>query len=205
MSGALKSLHVYLTLWRYAVRNRVFLGYTVLNMRNLNSKSGFTLVELLVSIAIIGVLVSVIAIAAGSVRSKGRDAQVRSDKQQIILALVRARETSPSYLYPGTGTGWRCLKSSGSCWNNAYSGDSGVITTLAPYFSNGAVPKPVGTQTGESRHDSYLYAPGPVTIGTPAVTGSFVVWAQEKPITDCNGYNAGQIETGIYYCYEKLP
>lgn len=174
-------------------------------MKISNSRSGFTLTELLISVAIIGVLVSVIAVAAGSVRSKGRDAQVRSDKQQIILSLVRAREASPSYLYPGTGTSWRCLKPNGTCWNGAYNGDSVVTTALSPYFPNGTVPKPPGTQTGESRHDSYAYTPGPITVGTPAVTGAFIIWAQEKPITDCNGFNVGQIETGIYYCYEKLP
>jgi len=168
---------------------------------------GFTLVELLVAIAIIGVLVSVITISASSVRSKGRDAQVRSEKQQIILALVRARESNPNYLYPGTGTGtgWRCLKSSGNCWNNTYAGDATVITALSPYFSNGVVPQPPGTSVGQNRHDAYLYAPGPISVGSPVVTGSFVIWAQEKVITDCSGFYAGEIETGVYYCYEKLP
>ncbi len=174
-------------------------------MKYILSKRGFTVTELLVAIAIIGILLGTIAVSASSVRSRGRDAQVRSDKQQIILALVRARDSSPNYLYPGSGSGWRCLKSSGTCWNGSYGGDAAVITTLSPYFSNATVPQPPGTQSGQSRHDSYLYTPGPITVGTPAVTGAFLIWAQESPISDCNGFYAGQIETGIYYCYEKLP
>lgn len=171
-------------------------------------KRGFTLVEILIVIVIIGLLSAVIVAATLSVRAKGRDTQVRIDKQQIILALVRARESNPDYKYPGTGSGFVCLKTSGTCFNGAYSADPAVVTTLSQYFSGGIVPQPPGTNAGERRHDAYVYAPGPISVGPGGgTTGSFLIWAQEKVIPDCNGHYAGVLsnEPGIYYCWEKLP
>lgn len=176
-------------------------------------KKGFTLIELLVVIAIIGLIVAVVSVAINGAQSRGRDSKVRSDKQLIVLALVRAREADPNYQYPGVGgaSSAYCLKASGTCWNGAYSGNSTIATAISPYLTNGVIPKPPGTKSGEHRYDSYLYMPGPTSVNTvngPKV-GAWLVWPQEKPIPDCNsgGDDGGTTDpgTGIYYCYEMLP
>ncbi len=51
------------------------------------SSRGFTLIELLVVIAIIGILSSVVLVSLNSARSKGKDARVVSDVQQVRTAL----------------------------------------------------------------------------------------------------------------------
>jgi prepilin-type N-terminal cleavage/methylation domain-containing protein len=52
-----------------------------------NKQSGFTLVELLIIIGIIGLLASIILTALGTVRSKARDARRKSEMIQIQKAL----------------------------------------------------------------------------------------------------------------------
>ena len=59
----------------------------------LNSKKGFTLIEMLVVVAIIGLLSSVIIIGLGGSRAKARDAKRISDLRQIQSALEIAYVT----------------------------------------------------------------------------------------------------------------
>ena len=64
---------------------------------------GFTLVELLVAVGIIGVLASVSVVSIGSVRQKGRDAKRISEIREIQKALEGYFSTRNSY--PATGEG----------------------------------------------------------------------------------------------------
>jgi len=62
--------------------------------------SGFTLVELLITIAIIGLLASFVTVSLGGARSKARDTKRRSDLSQIGRLLY-----ATSCLLPSTGAG----------------------------------------------------------------------------------------------------
>jgi len=167
-------------------------------------KKGFTLVEIMVVVSIIVVLLGIIMASISSVRSKSRDAQVKADKQMIILALVRAREASPNFSYPGQ-PGWQCLKTSGTCWNGQLGGGATVPTAITPYLPGGVIPIPPGVNASQFRTGAYIYNPTPSIQGQ--LTGSFIVWSQERPILpgECNSGYTPQLEPGIYYCYEALP
>lgn len=172
-------------------------------------RDGFTLIELMVVIAIIGVLSAVVITSVSQAKSKSRDAQVRSDLQLLKLAFVRYRESgaSPTYSYPSTSGVWKCLKTSGTCWSApTYSFDAAATSNISPYFPGGVVPKPPGTKSGEFRFDSYLYA-NPIVPTSGYQSGAYIVWPQESPISnaDCRGWNRGLLSDGIYYCYERLP
>ncbi|MBL7053466.1 MAG: type II secretion system protein [Candidatus Portnoybacteria bacterium] len=57
-------------------------------MLNLNSKRGFSLVELLIVIGIIGVLSSVVLVSLGNARAKGRLASVQSSLSAFHSHLI---------------------------------------------------------------------------------------------------------------------
>lgn len=65
--------------------------------------SGFTLMELLVAVAIVGILAAVVMVSVNGARVKARDAQRKSDLQQIILVLRMYKDGEGTYLLPGTG------------------------------------------------------------------------------------------------------
>lgn len=76
-----------------------------------SNKRGFTLIEILIAVAIIGILVSVIFATIQGARKKSRDAQRVSDITQIQTALRVYKDAEGEYpIYPngeliGDGTG----------------------------------------------------------------------------------------------------
>lgn len=66
-------------------------------MNLMKKNRGFTLIELLIVITIIGILSSLLVVNYIGVRSRGRDAQRKSDLRQIQTALELFRSDNGSY------------------------------------------------------------------------------------------------------------
>lgn len=71
--------------------------------RAVGSKAGFTLIELMVVIAIIGLLSSVVLAALNGARIKGRDARRLADVKQIQTALELYYSDNNSYVTTAAG------------------------------------------------------------------------------------------------------
>ncbi len=71
----------------------------------LNSRKAFTLIEMLIVVAIIGILASAIMVGLGPAQQKGRDARRESDLRQIQNALELYYSKNGYYPYSGNGFG----------------------------------------------------------------------------------------------------
>ncbi len=101
----------------------------------INKKRGFTLLELLVVIGIIGVLMALATVAYSSAQKSGRDTR----RKQDLVSMQNALElyySANNYVYPSAGG--LCSGASAylkSSWpvdpssNLAYTGDSGCTST----------------------------------------------------------------------------
>lgn len=90
----------------------------------LQTNNGFTIIELLVVVAIIGLLASIVVVATGSARLKSRDARRLSDIQQVKSGLD---------LYYSQGAGYPATAD----WNTAQTSQgslacSGVVVLKVP-------------------------------------------------------------------------
>jgi prepilin-type N-terminal cleavage/methylation domain-containing protein len=170
---------------------------------------GFTIIELVVVVAIIGILTAIVIAASQTVRSRGRDAQVRNDVSRIILALERYRNNNSNYRFPpGTyGSTGYCLKTSGTCQlagSGPYNANPAIINLIVPdYISS------VGTIPGDTTlTDSYIFFPSITQSFGGIGPGSWLIWPQEKMFAanDCKGYtsNVKEVADGKYYCFQLL-
>lgn len=76
-------------------------------MRNyLHRKNGFTIVELLVVIVVLGVIVTIAAISYGGVQERNRQKKIESDVQTIVSAIQAARLNTGKNLINITGSGY---------------------------------------------------------------------------------------------------
>ncbi|PIR58360.1 MAG: hypothetical protein COU70_01305, partial [Parcubacteria group bacterium CG10_big_fil_rev_8_21_14_0_10_35_15] len=82
---------------------------------------GFTLVEILVVVTIIGLLTSIAAVSYSQFLKQSRDAKRKADLEQIRAALEMYRSNNDAY-YPGTMTG--------DCTNAVYN----IYTTPVKYI-----------------------------------------------------------------------
>jgi len=105
---------------------------------SLTSKTkGFTIIELLVVVAIIGILATVVLASLGSAREKAREARKLTDLNQIRNAFELYYLDNGSYPLATTG-GWfaYCIgkSSSETCWNNELNGNDALNAALEDYL-----------------------------------------------------------------------
>lgn len=70
-----------------------------------NNQRGFTLVEIIVALGIIGLLTSVVTVSVLEARQKGRDAKRLNDVEQLALATRLYAEQYDTYAIVGSGLG----------------------------------------------------------------------------------------------------
>lgn len=93
---------------------------------------GFTIVELLIVIVVIGILAAITVVAYNGIQDRSRVAKINSDISQIRRAVIIARENASQTLYQVTGNGYTAanctsktagtdlatLPKTDSCWVN---------------------------------------------------------------------------------------
>lgn len=124
-------------------------------------QKGFTIVELLIVIVVIGILAAITIVAFSGVQQRGRDARRLSD----VVAIKKALElykvdtgTFPNVAYTGSGNldGWEASSKEAA---------GEFLTSLKPYgFSGGVMVDPINDATDatmtlarSNKHYGYLY------------------------------------------------
>lgn len=150
---------------------------SIIRQRN---QHGFTIVELLIVIVVIGILAAITIVAFNGVQQRGRDARRISDVMAIKQALELYKidtGTIPYHVYSGSG--------SLSGFEASSKEDAGeFIAPLKPYgFSNGVPVDPINDANDSTqalarsnKHYGYLYYRYPAgNNGCDASRGAFYV------------------------------
>ena len=148
-------------------------------MRRIRQQHGFTLVELLVVISIIGLLSTVGVVALTSSRRQSRNAKRIADVKQLVTAFGLGLDANGTY--PG-GSGWRCI--SASCYGgwSVYVADATTDNFSQPFMAN----KPADPTDGGSRgQGGYVYNG---TGGGSFPVGHLLAYTLEPPATCGPGY-----------------
>lgn len=182
------------------------------------SKSGFTIVELLIVIVVIGILAALVITAYGTIQARAHNAQQLTVAQTYIKAFSAYVAANGSY--PTTPHTRVCLgidptqcTTAPTAWHRDATLETALktITTPLPTASE-AVPLvsspkmayiPVSDVTLDGTPVPFvvysLKAPGTCTTGTPA-SGTWPSFSSTPPTT---GYTWG--EAGLRMCFIPLP
>jgi len=160
-------------------------------MRSVTSKRGFTLVELLVVITIIGILISLLLPAVQAAREAARRAQCNNHLKQLGLAALN--HESAIKKYPTGG------------WNNDYCGapergagirqPGGCLYNILPYIEQGACYSLQAGKTDSRRADAAY-----TMLNTPQSFFHCPSRRQAKcyPILSTFDENGGDVHQNVY-------
>jgi general secretion pathway protein G len=148
-----------------------------MNIRTRSARRGFTLIEILIVVIILGILAAIVIPQFSNASSDAKKASLRSTVQtlrsQIALYKLQHGDTLPNLSGTGAGNGWPALTAS-----SVYQG-----TTVGPYMqaipvnslTNGSVVKD-GTNAAAVAGADFVYDYG-------AGTGSGNIWGTSDTAT----------------------
>jgi len=144
---------------------------------------GFTLVELLVVISVIGLIASIVTISLSDARARARDSRRVSDTRQLITAL--------SIDYDNTGR-FPCHAPFDQSTNSNY---------LQPLRDHGIISLQVKDPLNSGNY-TYNYMTFKDAVGGPCGQIAYMDYTTERPITECI---AGGILINTNHCHIFIP
>jgi len=128
------------------------------------NKSGFTLIELIVSVTIIAVMTVVAAVSFTGVGKKSRDGRRMADLQKIALALEALKQQTVGSTYPATAN---------------------IVSALTPtYLTTFPTPPKSGESYTYFRESNYVYRLCAFVEDVGSTT---------QDVSDCTGLPSGYV------------
>ncbi len=118
-------------------------------MITLKRQKGFSLIELMVVIGIIGLLASIMVASLASARKTSRDTKRKADLTQLKTALENYY--TANYGYPSTSSQWWGTSANGG--GHTTSGVNAYIPGLTPTYLSTLPTDPLGVTTGWSGYN----------------------------------------------------
>jgi prepilin-type N-terminal cleavage/methylation domain-containing protein len=144
--------------------------------------SGFTIVELLIVIVVIGILAAITIVAYNGVQTRGQDSKRVHDAQSIVAALEANKVLTGSYPWatPNDPSGWEVSKTTPATFLSGLK-SSGTLSSLTPV-------DPINS--GSYLYKYYKYPAG--NAGCDPARGDFYVLViQTLGSKSGNGYGPG--------------
>jgi general secretion pathway protein G len=162
-------------------------------MNKTNQKNAFTMIELLVVVAIIGILSALIIVGMSSLTQDARDAK-RKDEIDTVRKAIWSQSSMGSKGYP-VETSWCCLGKTGNCTT--------LTSALVPDFL-GKLPQDPSYSSSNCEH-CYMYKSDGTTFdlytklekgGAISLSPDSVQISKDKTCDEANGW----INTGLGFC-----
>lgn len=129
-------------------------------------KLGFTIVEVIIVIAVIGMLAGIVVVSYNGTQKRAREASREADMELLLQAIIVARTEQDKTLLEITGSGWslgaciqegdnsaniepRDLPKSHPCWQRYYSNLAAIGDAAGMNLS--------GLRSGDERGNPYMF------------------------------------------------
>lgn len=185
------------------------------------NKAGFTIIELLIVAAIIGLLSAVVLQSLNAAREKSRNATRLSQIDQINKALELSATGGQNKLpYSGSAipnlNAWRCLGlgAGPTCAGVGYVGFTAVNTAIESNIAGGVIPKDPSITANSTYGDYYMYNSNTPAItvggqecngaGTTCPAGTYLSWVVEGSNPNCGRGKKWQVVPAGMWCVLRI-
>lgn len=157
-------------------------------------KRAFTLVELLITISIIGILAAVAAMSYQGVQQRSRDAQRKNDLNQIKVALSTYYNAQVPVQFVASASG--CTNTSSNCATLTINSSTDLLSSaLEPNYVRNVPVDPINTGS-----NVYTYTSGPLNS---SANQSFTLTATLENKNDKKGWGGGSSWTTNGYIIQN--
>lgn len=174
----------------------------MINMKKTGQQKGFTLIELMVVVSILGLMATLTLTALDTTKAKSRNAKRATVVRQYIDALELYRNDHNGYYpLPSVKTMTYCLgnnNNNGNCYNGIRNPDSTLISAINPYFSGPPASNDPAIDSGNDWRGMMYSCNGGYDINNNCFQYT-ITWFLEAGENKCSGGSPSGVTIGTLF------